>query len=82
MSAYSDDPRVVINGDGSARIREGVSGEGAWRVWHANVRGRLGWIVVNDGGQGHLRDDAGNTRQFDTVDDGIAAVIGPPRVTR
>jgi hypothetical protein len=81
MSAYSNDPRVVINEDGSARIREGVPGGGDWRVWHANVQGRLGWVVVNDGGRGHLRDGVGNTRQFGTVDDGIAAVIGGPQVT-
>jgi hypothetical protein len=73
MSAYSNDPRVVINADGSARVL------GDWRVWPANVGDRHGWAVVNDSGQGHLRDESGATSLFATVDAGIAAVIGPPR---
>lgn len=71
---YSSRDGVTYSADGSARISEGAPGEGAWHVRQGDAGG---WIVTNPI-QGGIRD--GNwLRVFNTVDDGIYAVIGDPQ---
>lgn len=68
MSVYVGDPRVVLDGDGTATIGEGAPGEGGW-----TVRGSGGRWVAENPVQGRLPDS------FRTCDEGIAAIIGDPQ---
>lgn len=88
MSAYGNDPRVVLNADGSARIPDPADYEGERSGDWVVRRSGAGFEVHNEGGdQGFVYDEGAwyASRQrvpkvFATVDEAIADVIGVPQV--
>jgi hypothetical protein len=81
VSAYVNDPRVVLRGDGTAIVpaMPGFEHEGDWEVYSvAN-----GCAVRNTADQGYVTDEGDRYNQrpkvFATCDDAIAAIIGEPQ---